>query len=125
MVDGDLELLRDWRAGDDGAGNRLVRRHFDSIYRFFENKVREGADEMTQRTFLGCVEAKERRPLALLGWTGFEQLAASDLAIDDEPAARASRRERGLPPLLDLALRRAEEGGGGEMAGVERLLALP
>jgi len=72
-----------------------------------------------------CIEAKERRPVALLGWTSFEQLAAEDLAIDDEPAARRARRERGLPPLLDLALRRAVEGGGGEMAGIERLLAHP
>lgn len=72
-----------------------------------------------------CVESKERLPLALLGWTSFEQLAAEDLAIDDESSARQSRRERGLPPLLDLALRRAEEGGGGEMAGIERLLAHP
>ena len=40
-------------------------------------------------------------------------------------SAPCAPRARGLPPLLDLALRRAEEGGGGEMAGVERLLAHP
>ena len=59
-MESDFELLRAWREGDEAAGNRLVRRHFDSIYGFFESKVREGADELTQRTFLGCVEARER-----------------------------------------------------------------
>lgn len=59
-MESDFDLLRAWRDGDQAAGNRLVRRHFDSIYGFFESKVREGADELTQRTFLGCVEARER-----------------------------------------------------------------
>jgi hypothetical protein len=84
-----------------------------------------GADVLRNAGCSRCVEAKERRPSALLGWTAFEDLAAEDLAIDDEIAARRSRRERGLPPLLDLALRRAAPGVGGEMAGVERLLAVP
>jgi RNA polymerase sigma factor (sigma-70 family) len=59
-VDADFELLRKWRDGDDRAGNELVRRHFDRVYGFFESKVSQGADELTQRTFLGCVEARER-----------------------------------------------------------------
>jgi RNA polymerase sigma-70 factor (ECF subfamily) len=59
-VDSDFDLLRAWRGGDDAAGNELVRRHFDRVYGFFESKVREGADELTQRTFLGCVEARSR-----------------------------------------------------------------
>jgi RNA polymerase sigma-70 factor (ECF subfamily) len=59
-VESDFELLRAWRDGDDAAGNRLVRRHFDDVYGFFENKLAQGADELTQRTFLGCVEAKQR-----------------------------------------------------------------
>jgi RNA polymerase sigma-70 factor (ECF subfamily) len=59
-VDSDFDLLRAWRGGDDAAGNRLVRRHFDRVYGFFESKVSQGADELTQRTFLGCVEARQR-----------------------------------------------------------------
>jgi RNA polymerase sigma-70 factor (ECF subfamily) len=59
-VESDFELLEAWRGGDQAAGNRLVRRHFDSIYGFFESKLNEGVDDLTQRTFLGCVEARQR-----------------------------------------------------------------
>ena len=70
-----------------------------------------------------CVEVRERRPKALLGWTPFRELAAEDLVVDDERSGRQARRARGLAPLLDLALDRAAPGGAGEMAGIERLLS--
>lgn len=56
----DVELLERWRGGDDAAGEALVQRHFASIYLFFDTKVNEGVDDLTQRTFLGCVEARDR-----------------------------------------------------------------
>lgn len=56
----DEALLDRWRAGDARAGNALFERHFDAVYRFFVNKVRDDAAELVQRTFLGCVEARER-----------------------------------------------------------------
>lgn len=56
----DLELLDAWRGGDALAGEVLFERHFESIYRFFCNKVSRDADDLVQETFLGCVGAKER-----------------------------------------------------------------
>jgi RNA polymerase sigma-70 factor (ECF subfamily) len=56
----DIELLERWRSGDDAAGEELVQRHFPSIYVFFDTKVNEGVDDLAQRTFLGCVEARDR-----------------------------------------------------------------
>ena len=56
----DLELLDAWRGGDTLAGEELFERHFESIYRFFCNKVPRDADDLVQETFLGCVSAKER-----------------------------------------------------------------
>ncbi|HET6581950.1 MAG TPA: sigma-70 family RNA polymerase sigma factor [Nannocystaceae bacterium] len=58
----DLELLRAWSEGDQAAGNRLVRRHFDSVARFFQSKIDAPATvaDLIQRTFLGCVRARER-----------------------------------------------------------------
>jgi RNA polymerase sigma factor (sigma-70 family) len=56
----DLELLGRWRAGDEEAGNALVVRHFQSVYRFFRRKTDEGADDLTQKTFLACVEGRDR-----------------------------------------------------------------
>lgn len=54
------ELLRRWREGDLAAGNALFERHFDAVCRFFANKVTSGVDDLIQRTFLGCIEARDR-----------------------------------------------------------------
>jgi RNA polymerase sigma-70 factor (ECF subfamily) len=59
-VDGDLELLRAWGDGDRAAGNELVRRHFDSVARFFQTKADQFAADLIQRTFLACVKARDR-----------------------------------------------------------------
>jgi RNA polymerase sigma-70 factor (ECF subfamily) len=56
----DLELLESWRAGDTGAGEALFERHFDAVVRFFRNKTEEGAEDLVQKTFLGCVEGRDR-----------------------------------------------------------------
>lgn len=58
--DDDTVLLDAWRRGDEGAGRRLVERHFNDIHRFFRNKCADSADDLVQRTFLGCLEARER-----------------------------------------------------------------
>ena len=60
MPTDDFETLDRWRAGDRAAGNELLRRHFDGLYRFFRNKVDEGVDDLIQRSFLACVESKDR-----------------------------------------------------------------
>ena len=56
----DIELLEAWRAGDRQAGSALFERHFDSVCRFFANKVDRDVDDLVQRTFIACVEGKER-----------------------------------------------------------------
>lgn len=56
----DFELLQAWRDGDNAAGNALFDRHFDSLYRFFRNKVAQGAEDLVQQTFLACVQARDR-----------------------------------------------------------------
>jgi len=56
----DLELLEAWRQGDRDRGSELFERHFDSICRFFANKVDRDVDDLVQRTFAACVEGKER-----------------------------------------------------------------
>lgn len=61
----DAALWARWRDGDKRAGEILFERHFDAVYRFFDRKVRRGeagidVADLVQRTFLGCVEAKDR-----------------------------------------------------------------
>ncbi len=56
----DLTLLDQWRSGDNGAGQALFQRHFDSVYGFFETKCETEADELTQATFLACLKARDQ-----------------------------------------------------------------
>lgn len=56
----DATLLAAWRVGDRRAGELLFERHFDSIYDFFARKIQGDVGDLVQRTFLGCVEAKDR-----------------------------------------------------------------
>jgi RNA polymerase sigma-70 factor (ECF subfamily) len=56
----DIALLDQWRNGDADAGESLFRRHFDSIYGFFETKCEADADELVQSTFLACLKARDQ-----------------------------------------------------------------
>lgn len=56
----DRDLLEAWRTGDAEAGNALFTRYFESIYRFIDGKVSDGVDDLVQKTFLACVEGRER-----------------------------------------------------------------
>lgn len=55
----DLALLEAWQAGDAGAGDILVRRYYRAVLRFLELRT-PAAEDLTQRTFLACVEGRER-----------------------------------------------------------------
>lgn len=55
----DGELLDQWRSGDAGAGQSLFSRYFDSVYRFFDTKCPNEADELVQATFFACLRAKD------------------------------------------------------------------
>lgn len=59
-MDTDFDLLDRWRDGDTAAGQELLARHFDSLCGFFESKVGPDADDLVQRTMLGCVKSKDR-----------------------------------------------------------------
>ncbi len=55
----DAELLAAWRNGDRHAGERLVERHFRTVYGFFRNKLDDEVEDLVQRTFLRCVESRD------------------------------------------------------------------
>jgi RNA polymerase sigma-70 factor (ECF subfamily) len=56
----DAQLLDAWRAGDANAGRELFERHISCVSRFFRNKVGQEREDLIQRTFLACVEARDR-----------------------------------------------------------------
>ncbi len=56
----DRELLARWAQGRQRAGDKLARRNYASLHRFFELKAPEAADDLTQSTMLACLEAHAR-----------------------------------------------------------------
>lgn len=56
----DAELLAAWGGGDRDAGEQLFARYFESVVRFFQNKIDRDHDDLIQQTFLGCLEARAR-----------------------------------------------------------------
>lgn len=56
----DFDLLEAWRSGDKNAGNLLFDRYFESVHRFFRNKVTDGAEDLVQQTFLALVRSRDR-----------------------------------------------------------------
>ena len=52
----DAELLELWRGGDQPAAQALIRRHYGSVLRYFELNASWAAEDLTQRTFMACVE---------------------------------------------------------------------
>jgi RNA polymerase sigma-70 factor (ECF subfamily) len=55
----DRELLAAWRSGDRHSRNRLLDRHFAAVFGFFRNRGHDAAEDLTQQTFLQCLEALE------------------------------------------------------------------
>lgn len=56
----DAALLEAWAGGDPAAGETLFARHFESVVRFFQNKVERDQEDLIQKTFLGCLESRAR-----------------------------------------------------------------
>lgn len=56
----DEVLFTSWCAGDQKSGAELFRRHFDALRRFFANKVDGDIEDLVQRTFMACIEGRER-----------------------------------------------------------------
>ena len=122
----DEALLAAWRSGDRQAGNELIERHFDALYRFFRTKIPEHAEDLVQDTLMGCVRGIEgfrqeasfrtylfaiARRKALMYWrtrsrrgtnVDFDSTSVEDLGISAMSLVNRAQEER----LLLRALRR-------------------
>ena len=56
----DISLFDAWGRGERQAGTLLVRRYFRSVFSFFHHRLPAEADDLAQRTFLACIEARDR-----------------------------------------------------------------
>ena len=57
---GDAQLLESWRSGDRSCGERLMRRHYTVVLRYFELNATWAAEDLAQRTFMVLIENPER-----------------------------------------------------------------
>jgi RNA polymerase sigma factor (sigma-70 family) len=55
----EFALLDAWRAGDEAAAQQLFGRHYHSVHGFFARRIPDAAEDLTQRTFLACIEAAQ------------------------------------------------------------------
>lgn len=53
----DDELVSEWRSGHSAAGDRLIERYTESLWRFFSNKVAYSPEDLVQQTVLACWES--------------------------------------------------------------------
>ena len=106
----DYELLAAWRAGDAAAGNRLLRRHFQSVHRFFRNKLDGDIDDLIQRTFLGLVEALPRFQERAQFKTFLLAVARNQLLLHFREQARDKQRDAEDVSVHDLGVSAAPSG---------------
>ncbi len=55
----DDELLAAWGRGETLAGEALTRRHYANVLRFFDIRATAQAEDLTQKTFLTCLEKRQ------------------------------------------------------------------
>jgi RNA polymerase sigma-70 factor (ECF subfamily) len=106
----DYELLRAWRDGDAAAGNRLLRRHFQTVYRFFRSKLDGDVDDMIQRTFLGLVEALPRFEERAQFKTFLLAVARNQLLLWFRERARSRQRDADEVSVHDLGVSASPSG---------------
>lgn len=58
MQGSDAELFAAWQSGDTTAGDKLARRHYESLLRFFEYRTGQAAEDLVQRSFAACAAAR-------------------------------------------------------------------
>ncbi len=54
------ELVNAWMRGAPGADERIVQHHYAGVRRFFDLRCAHAADDLTQQTFLACLEVLNR-----------------------------------------------------------------
>ncbi|MCX4242835.1 RNA polymerase sigma factor [Paraliomyxa miuraensis] len=101
----DGELLQAWGRGEQAAGEELLSRHFEAVVRFFHNKVDRDHEDLIQRTFLGCVEAREQ-------FRGEGSFRAFLFGVARNVLGKHLRTRYREPAALDLAHVSAAELGG-------------
>lgn len=95
----DTELLELWRAGDKSAGEELLSRYFDPLCRFFRSKLSGEVDDLIQRTFMACVEGRDRVEQG--GFRAYLFAVARNRLHDH---LRSAYRERNVQDLSGMSL---------------------
>lgn len=123
----DSELLERWRRGDRGAGELLIGRHYRSVLRFFELNASWAAEDLTQRTFVACIEGASALRDAEAFRAYMLGIARRQLALHQRELSRTKAlrrfgtRQVGNTPQLTTLLNRSRE----QMLALRALATLP
>lgn len=126
VVTSDEELLERWQAGDRAAGDALLERYFDPVCRFFRGKLGDDVEDLIQRTFTDCVQARDR--IATPSFRSFLFSVARNRLFDHLRARLGDRREElGSLSITDVCTRPSERMARRELhaAVSEALQSLP
>ncbi len=99
----DLELLTRWRDGDKAAGSELFARHFDSLYRFFVNKLAAEAEDLVQSTWMACVRYSDRVAEAASFRAYLFTIARNELYRALRGRAPSGEVDFGVSSIIDLS----------------------
>lgn len=99
----DGALWQAWRGGDQRAGEQLFERYFDAIYGFFDRRVNADVADLVQRTFLGCVEARDRFRGASTFRTFIFAIARNELFAHYRAQKRGAEIDFGVSSVADLS----------------------
>jgi RNA polymerase sigma-70 factor (ECF subfamily) len=116
-MDDEAGLVESWRSGDKRAGRQLIERHYESIYRFFFNKIdAESCEDLTQQTF----EVLLRRREAYRGEGSFRAYlyGIARFVLINHIRDRQRRRQR-FEPAEHSAIDPATDGGSAIFAARE------
>lgn len=108
----DFALLRAWQAGDRASGDELSHRYYDRVLRFFALKAESMAQDLTQRTFLACVQAAATNRVA----TSFRAYLFGVARRQYQDYQRTDGRR-------ESAMRRLDFGGPAVRTSISRLMA--
>ena len=100
----DIELLDRWRAGDLTAGNVLFDRYFGEMVRFFESKRCRDVEDLVQKTFLACVQSRDRfrNQCSFRTYLLLPSPAASSTSIFGHFSRHGGNLDFGVTSLADL-----------------------
>lgn len=98
----DTQLLTAWRLGDASAGLELFARHFDTVYRFFDSKIKRDIQPLVEDTFRDCALRPPPASSVRVALLGFATARLYDHFMAEHALESLAPTHPALLPLQEL-----------------------